>query len=129
MCAACKIGCVKYFTNDIRKRHHKVSYLKFSVTAQLISAFVFATQIEQFLFFLNPIFQAFSLFSGTVQADFVGPGFITHRLSCSQRSKNKVDGRTGDRVRVGLGGWPSRQFQGGRSTKIVVISSAVFSHS
>ena len=32
----------------------------FAVTAKLISAFVFATQIVQFLFFLNPNFQASS---------------------------------------------------------------------
>ena len=30
----------------------------FAVTAKLISAFVFATQIEQFLYFLNPKFPA-----------------------------------------------------------------------
>ena len=36
-------------------------------TADLISAFVFATWIVQFLFFLNQKFQAFSFFSGTAQ--------------------------------------------------------------
>ena len=35
--------------------------ISFAVTAKLISAFVFATRIVQFLFFLNPKFQAFSL--------------------------------------------------------------------
>ena len=34
--------------------------ISFAVTAKLISAFVFATQIVQFLFFLNPKFQASS---------------------------------------------------------------------
>ena len=32
--------------------------ISFAVTAKLISAFVFATWIEQFIFFLNPKFQA-----------------------------------------------------------------------
>ena len=35
--------------------------ISFAVTAKLISAFVFATRIVQFLFFLNPKFQACSL--------------------------------------------------------------------
>ena len=35
--------------------------ISFAVTAKLISAFVFATRIVQFLFFLNPKFQASSL--------------------------------------------------------------------
>ena len=35
--------------------------MKTKVTAQLISAFVFATRIVQFLFFLNPKFQASSV--------------------------------------------------------------------
>ena len=34
--------------------------ISFAVTAKLISAFVFATQIVQFLYFLNPKFQASS---------------------------------------------------------------------
>ena len=37
------------------------SQISFAVTAKLISAFVFATRIVQFLFFLNPKFQASSL--------------------------------------------------------------------
>ena len=36
--------------------------ISFAVTAKLISAFVFATWIVQFLFFINPNFQASSLF-------------------------------------------------------------------
>ena len=35
--------------------------ISFAVSAKLISAFVFATRIVQFLFFLNPKFQASSL--------------------------------------------------------------------
>ena len=34
--------------------------ISFAVTAKLISAFVFATRVVQFLFFLNPKFQASS---------------------------------------------------------------------
>ena len=36
--------------------------LRFAVTAKLISVFVFATRIVQFLFYLNPKFQAASSF-------------------------------------------------------------------
>ena len=42
--------------------------ISFAVTAKLISAFVFATRIVQFLFYLNPKFQASSSFTVTVQA-------------------------------------------------------------
>ena len=41
-----------------------------AVNAKLISAFVFATQIVQFLYFLNPKFPA----SVTVSSVYVGPG-------------------------------------------------------
>ena len=37
-------------------------YISFAVTAKLISAFVFATRIVQFHFYLNPKFQASSCF-------------------------------------------------------------------
>ena len=55
-----------------------------AVTAQLISAFVFATQIVQ-LFFLNPIFQAFSPFLGLYRAVCVGPGRKPRRPVFSRR--------------------------------------------
>ena len=48
-------------------RHEKFAYAKtkaqisFAVTAKLISTFVFATQIVQFFFSLNPEFQCSSL--------------------------------------------------------------------
>ena len=45
-----------------------------AVTAQLISAFVFATWIEQFLLFLNPKFQASSLFSRLYRSVCLRPG-------------------------------------------------------
>ena len=37
---------------------NKAAQISFAVTAKLISAFVFATQIVQFLYFLNPKFTA-----------------------------------------------------------------------
>ena len=42
-------------------RRKTKAQISFAVTAKLISAFVFATRIVQFLFFLNPKFQASSL--------------------------------------------------------------------
>ena len=48
--------------------HEKAkSAYSFAVTAKLICAFVFATRIVQFLFYLNPKFQVSSSFSVTVQ--------------------------------------------------------------
>ena len=41
-------------TNNLPRR--KQAQISFAVTAKLISAFVFATWIEQFLFYLNPKF-------------------------------------------------------------------------
>ena len=47
--------------------------ISFAVTAKLISAFVFATQIVQFLFYLNPKFQAYSSFLCLYRPVCVGP--------------------------------------------------------
>ena len=47
--------------------------ISFAVTAKLISAFVFATQIVQFLFYLNPKFQASSSFLCLYRLVCVGP--------------------------------------------------------
>ena len=58
----------------------------FAVTAKLISAFVLATRIVQFLYFLNPNFQPLTIFcdcTGWFMSDLVGTqivGFPTHRL-------------------------------------------------
>ena len=46
-------------TNNLHRRKQRRST---AVTAKLISAFVFATRIVQFLFYLNPKFQASSSF-------------------------------------------------------------------
>ena len=50
----------------------------FAVTAKLISAFVFATQIVHFLFFLNPKFQASSLLLCLYSSVCVRPGQKPH---------------------------------------------------
>ena len=50
----------------------------FAVTAKLISAFVFATRIVQFLFYLNPKFQASSSFLCSYKPVCVGPGGKPH---------------------------------------------------
>ena len=59
----------------------------YAVTAQLISTFVFVTRIVQFLFYLNPKFQAFNSASLTVQSGWCQTwsetptvGFIIQRL-------------------------------------------------
>ena len=50
-----------------------------AVTAKLISAFVFATRIVQFLFYLNPKFQASSSFVSDLDGNHI-VGFPTRRL-------------------------------------------------
>ena len=55
--------------------------LIFAVTAKLISAFVFATQIVQFLFFLNPKFTASCIFCARFVSDLLGNhihGWFSH---------------------------------------------------
>ena len=47
--------------------------ISFAVTAKLISVFVFATRIVQFLFYLNPKFQASSSFLCLYRSVCVGP--------------------------------------------------------
>ena len=48
--------------------------ISFAVTAKLISAFVYATRIVQFLYFLNPKFQASSYLLWLYSPVCVGPG-------------------------------------------------------
>ena len=48
--------------------------ISFAVTAKLISAFVFATRIEQSLFYLNPKFQACSHLLWLYSLVCTGPG-------------------------------------------------------
>ena len=51
----------------------KKAQISFTLTAKLISAFVFATWIVQFLFYLNPKFQASSSFRCLYSPVCVGP--------------------------------------------------------
>ena len=48
--------------------------ISFALTAKLISAFVFATKLVQFLYFLNPKFQASSYLLWLCRLVCVGPG-------------------------------------------------------
>ena len=56
-----------------------------AVTAQLISAFVFASRIVNFLFFLNPKFQASSYLMQLHRLVCVGPGQNPRRPVFSRR--------------------------------------------
>ena len=59
--------------------------ISFAVTAKLISAFVFATRIVQFLFYLNPKLQASSSFLSLYRPVCVGPGRKPRRPVFSRR--------------------------------------------
>ena len=62
--------------------------ISFAVTAKLISAFVFATRIVQFLYFLNLKFQASSHLLWLYSLVCVGPGRKPRRPVFSQRGLN-----------------------------------------
>ena len=62
---------------------------QFAVTAKLISAFDFATQIVQFLYFLNPKFQASSHLLWQYSPVCVGPGRKPRRPVFSERGSYK----------------------------------------
>ena len=62
--------------------------ISFVITAKLISAFVFATRIVQFLFYLNPKFQASSHFLWLYSPVYVGPCQQPRRSVFSQRGSN-----------------------------------------
>ena len=64
--------------------------ISFAVTAKLISAFVFATRIVLFLFFLNPKFQASSLLLRLYRPVCVGPGRKPRRPVFSRRGSIDV---------------------------------------
>ena len=63
----------------------KKAQTSFAVTAKLISAFVFATRIVQFLFYLHPKFQASSSFLSLYRPVCVGPGRKPRRPVFSRR--------------------------------------------
>ena len=77
--------------------------ISFAVTAKLISAFVFAPWIVQFLFYLNPKFLASSSFLCLYRSVCVGPvrkphccfsheaaQMFTKQLSCHERSSGSI---------------------------------------
>ena len=64
--------------------------ISFAVTAKLISAFVFATRIVQFLFYVNPKFQASSSFLSLYRSVCVGPGRKPRRPVFSRRGSTIV---------------------------------------
>ena len=70
-------------------RYEKTGFLQtqisFSVTAKLISAFVFATRIVESLFFMDPKFQASSHLLWLCSLFCVGPGRKPRRPVFSQR--------------------------------------------
>ena len=64
------------------------SQISCAVTAQLIIAFVFVTQIVQFLFFLNPNFQAiFCRCTGRFVSDLVGNPVFSRGSSYSVKDE------------------------------------------
>ena len=78
-------------------RHEKTGFfayaktktqISFAVTAKLISAFVFTKRIVQFLFYLNPKFQASSHLVWLYSPVCVGPGRKPRRPVFSQRGSN-----------------------------------------
>ena len=64
----------------------KQRQISFAVTVKLISAFVFATWIEQFLYFLNPKFQASSHLLCLHSPVRVGPGRKPPKQVFSERA-------------------------------------------
>ena len=62
---------------------------QFCCNSELISAFVFATQIEQCLFFLNPKFQASSYLQRLYSLVCVGPGRKPRRQVLSRHGSSK----------------------------------------
>ena len=75
--------------------------ISFAVTAKLISAFVFATQIIQSLYFLKPKFQAYSLLRWLYSPVCVGPGLKPWRPVFSQRGSNNFPCFSGKTLVVG----------------------------
>ena len=62
--------------------------ISFAVTAKPISVFVFATQIVQYLYYLNPKFQASSYLMWLYSLVCVGPGRKPRRPVFSERGSN-----------------------------------------
>ena len=64
--------------------------ISFTLTAKLINAFVFATRIVQFLYFLNPEFPASSHLLCLYSSVCVGPGLKPRRPVFSRHGSNRV---------------------------------------
>ena len=64
--------------------------ISFAVTAKLISAFVFAIGIVQFLYYLNPKFQASSHILWLYSPVCVGPGRKPRRPVFSERGSYEL---------------------------------------
>ena len=62
--------------------------ISFAVTTKLISAFIFAIQVVQSLFYLNPKFQASSYLLWLYSQVCVRPGWKSRRQLFSQRGSN-----------------------------------------
>ena len=73
--------------NNLHRRKQKPQ-ISFAVTAKLISAFVFASRIVQFLFYLNQKFQASSSFLCLYRPVCVGPGRNPKLLVFSRTGSN-----------------------------------------
>ena len=76
-------------TGFLHKRKTKTQ-ISCAVTAQLISAFVFATRIIQALYYLNPKFQASSHLLWLYSPVCVGPGRKPQRPVFSKRGSHNV---------------------------------------
>ena len=79
-----------YLSRDVRKPDFCIyaktkTQISFAVTAKLISAFVFAIRIVQFLYYLNPKFQASNHFQWLYSPVCVGPGQKPRRPVFSER--------------------------------------------
>ena len=76
-----------------KQRRRSASRFSFAVPAKLISAFVFAIRIVQFLYYLNPKFQASSHILWLYSLVCVGPGRKPRRPVFSERGSNDADQR------------------------------------
>ena len=78
------------------------THISFAITAQLISAFVFAIRIVQSLYYLNPKFQASSHLLWLYSPVCVGPGRKPRRPVFSQRGSYNYEPRQ-EKTRVSSG--------------------------
>ena len=77
--------------------------ISFTVTAKLMSAFVFATRKVQSLYYLNPKFQASNHLLWLYSPVCVGPGWKPRRPVFSERGSNLAYSATGKCKKFHLG--------------------------